>query len=88
MTTLKPEDLEGLSFHLRPGAAEPEVCAHPSTCSLGPHAKGIEAAERLREQKPKATEWRWPAFTKADLPMLRESLRTGKSIIELREEGW
>ncbi len=59
-------------FHIPYGAAEPEVCAHPSTCSLNPHARGIEAAEQMMESRNLARQQVPLPFTKADLPMIRK----------------
>lgn len=75
-------------FHIRPGASEPEVCGDPATCSLSPHARGIKEAEKLMAKRTTARAALLPSFTKKDLPLLRESERTGRSIIELRKEGW
>lgn len=85
---LSAEEVAAIVFHLRAGAEEAEVCGDPATCSLSPHDTGFDGADRLVARRESAAKWHWPAFTKADLPMLRESERTGKSILELRKEGW
>lgn len=89
LTPAEKATLATLVFHLPWGAAEPEWCEHPETCSLGGgHVVGIEAAEQMRPNRDAAAAKLLPSFTKRDLPMLRESERTGRSIFDLRKEGW
>jgi hypothetical protein len=84
---LSQEEVAAIVFHLPDGSDEPVVCGDPSTCTLNLHAKWDDA-EKLVARRESAAKWHWPAFTKDDLPMLHESERTGKSILELRKEGW
>lgn len=92
MDTLTPEEratLATLVFHLPWGATEAEWCEDPATCSVGGgHVVGTEAAEQMRANRDSAGAKLLPSFTKKDLPLLRESERTGRSIFELRQEGW
>ncbi|MGX1792271.1 hypothetical protein ACWIDW_04935 [Microbacterium sp. NPDC055312] len=89
---LTPEEkatLATLVFHLPWGATEPEWCEDPASCSTGgEHVVGIEAAEQMRGHRDSAAAKLLPSFTKRDLPLLGESERTGRSIFELRQEGW
>ncbi len=85
---LSPEEISAIIFHLPEGAEEAEVCGNPDTCPLPWHDNGFDGADRLVERKRVAALWVWPSFTKADRAILAESDRTGKSILELRKEGW
>lgn len=84
---LSPEEIAAIVFHLPDGSDEPVVCGDQSTCTLNHHARWDDA-EKLVARRESANKWHWPAFTKADLPMLQESERTGRSYLELRKEGW
>ncbi|MFJ3385225.1 MULTISPECIES: hypothetical protein [unclassified Curtobacterium] len=71
-------------YHLPISAKHPEVCAHPSNCTLGVHVTTVEEAAKLRERRDDAYGSLAPVFTKADLPQLRECLRTGEPFFDFR----
>lgn len=85
---MTPEEIAAIPFHLEEGADEPVPCNDLEHCALSPHARGFEEAAKLVARRESAKLWIWPAFTKADMPILAESERTGKTILELRKEGW
>lgn len=85
---MTPEQIAAIRFHLEDGSDEPVTCSDPESCTLSPHAEGFEEAAKLVARRESAKLWIWPAFTKADMPILAESERTGKTILELRKEGW
>lgn len=64
-------------FHLPYGADEPVVCAHPASCTFGVHVSTIEEAEQMRKQRDFRANGLPPSFTKADMPKLLASMKTG-----------
>lgn len=88
MTRPMPKSLDGLTWHLPYGAAEAEWCETPETCSLHPHVSTVEEALEMRARRDAVARTLLPSFTKKDLPLLRESERTGRSIFDLRKEGF
>jgi hypothetical protein len=85
---LSGEEIAAIVFHLPEGAEEAEVCGDRDACPLPWHDTGLDGADRLVERRRAAALWIWPPFTKADRAILAESDRTGKTILELRKEGW
>jgi hypothetical protein len=72
-----------VQYHLPFHARNPEKCRQPETCRLDVHVDTPEEAEGLRARRDTAARSLGPAYNKADLPMLRESLRTGVSVFDL-----
>jgi hypothetical protein len=72
-----------IQYHLPIGARNPERCLRPAGCTLGVHVATAEEADQLRPRRDGAINGLGPSWTKADLPRLRESLRTGVPVLNI-----